>query len=62
MKREVMESAGLEFFAEVGLILFVVGFLFVLIRVVLLKRDEVEHLESLPLDDPQSENRGEVPS
>ncbi len=50
MKREVMESAGLEIYAEIGLILFVLGFLFVLIRVLLLKDDEVEHLEKLPLD------------
>lgn len=53
MKREVMESAGLEIFAEVGLVLFVIGFLAVLIRVALLKRDEVEHIESLPLDEGQ---------
>lgn len=51
MKREVMESAGLEVFAEIGLILFLLGFVFAIIRVALLKRDEVEHLESLPLDD-----------
>lgn len=51
MKREVMESAGLEMFAEIGLVLFLLGFLFVIIRVVLLKSDEVEHLESLPLDE-----------
>jgi hypothetical protein len=48
-----MESAGLEIFAEVGLVLFVIGFLAVLIRVALLKRDEVEHIESLPLDEGQ---------
>lgn len=61
MKREVMEAAGLEFFAELGLILFLIGFLSVLIRVALLKRDEVEHMESLPLDDTQGK-RGEVSS
>lgn len=61
MKGEVMEAAGLEFFAEVGLVLFLLGFLFAIIRVALLKRDEVEHLESLPLDD-SDEYRGEVTS
>ncbi|MGM0558103.1 MAG: hypothetical protein ACQEVA_17085 [Myxococcota bacterium] len=61
MKREVVEAAGLEFFAELGLILFLLGFVSVLIRVALLKRDEVEHLESLPLDD-SSGTPGEVSS
>ncbi|MFP4598209.1 MAG: hypothetical protein ACLFVJ_08155 [Persicimonas sp.] len=51
MKREVMENAGLEIFAEVGLILFVLGFVFVIARVLLIKREEVEHLENLPLDE-----------
>lgn len=51
MKRVVMESAGLAGFAEVGLILFLIGFALVVIRVALMKRDEVEHLEALPLDE-----------
>lgn len=51
MKREVMENAGLEIFAEVGLILFILGFVFVIARVLLIKREEVEHLENLPLDE-----------
>lgn len=46
-----MESAGLEIYAEIGLVLFVLAFLFVIIRVLLLKREEVEHLENLPLDE-----------
>ena len=50
MKREIMESAGLEIYAEIGLLLFVVAFVFVIARVLLLKNDEVEHLEKLPLD------------
>lgn len=51
MKREVMESAGLAIYAELGLILFVLAFLFTIVRVLLLKREEVEHLEKLPLDE-----------
>lgn len=51
MKKEVVENAGLEIFAEVGLILFVLAFVFVLVRVFLFKDDEVEHLEHLPLDE-----------
>ncbi|WP_168210904.1 hypothetical protein [Persicimonas caeni] len=50
MKREVMEAADLSIYAEIGLILFVLGFVFVLIRVLLYKKEEVEHLEQLPLD------------
>lgn len=50
MKREVMESSGLEIYAEIGLILFVLAFAFVIIRVLLFKDEEVEHLEKLPLD------------
>ncbi len=51
MKREVMQAAGLHMYAEIGLILFIVAFIFVLARVILLKRDEIEELEKLPLDD-----------
>jgi hypothetical protein len=51
MRREVMEHAGLEIFAEIGLVLFVVGFLLILIRVLLLKGEQVEHLERLPLEE-----------
>mgnify|MGYP006307854781 CR=1 FL=1 len=46
-----MEAAGLEIYAEVALLLFIVGFVFVLVRVFLMEDDEVERLEVLPLDD-----------
>ena len=51
MRFDAAQSAGLQIYAEIGLILFVVAFLFVLIRVVLLRREEAEQLGNLPLDD-----------
>lgn len=51
MKREVMESAGLHHFAELGLILFILAFVFVIARVIFFRKEEVEHLERLPLDE-----------
>ncbi|MFW5965934.1 MAG: hypothetical protein ACOCV2_00385 [Persicimonas sp.] len=58
MKKEVVENAGLEIFAEVGLILFVLAFIFVIVRVFLFKKEEVEHLEQLPLDEDAESVRG----
>lgn len=58
MKKEVVENAGLEIFAEAGLILFVLAFIFVIVRVLLYQNEEVEHLEQLPLDEDADGVRG----
>jgi hypothetical protein len=57
MKREVMESAGLEMYAEIGLILFVLGFIFVVLRVAVMKREEATEYAHIPLDGDSVENR-----
>lgn len=53
MRGDVMESANLAIFAEIGLVLFVLGFLFVIARLVLMKREHAESVGRLPLDDGQ---------
>ena len=54
MIRDVMENAGLEGFAEIGLILFLIAFLLVILRVVLIDKEEAEERSRLPLDDEDS--------
>jgi cbb3-type cytochrome oxidase subunit 3 len=46
-----MESAGLAVFAEIGLILLFVTFLFVVARIFTHKRGYYEHLARIPFDD-----------
>lgn len=53
MIRDVVENAGLEGFAEIGLILFLVAFLFVVLRIVFLSKEQAEEHSKLPLDDSQ---------
>ena len=51
MMREVMQNAGLAFFAEWGLALFFAAFVAIVIRALLMKRGEIEHVSRLPLED-----------
>lgn len=55
MNRDVMQGAGLEIYAEVGIIIFLIGFLLVLIRVAFMKKSEVEECGNLPLSDGTDE-------
>ncbi len=51
MRKEVIENAGLTAFAEIGLIIFVAVFLLIFLRAVFMKKDSVEHMGNLPLED-----------
>lgn len=51
MMRDVMQNAGLEIFPEIGLIFFLLGFLFVIVRTALMRSAEAEHAERIPLDE-----------
>lgn len=48
MMRQAMESAGLELFAEIGLILFCAAFILVVIRLMLLPKERAESLAQIP--------------
>jgi cbb3-type cytochrome oxidase subunit 3 len=52
-----MESAGLEIYAELGLILFVLGFIFVVLRVVTMKREEADEHARIPLEEDAHDSR-----
>lgn len=56
MIRDVMESAGLETFAEIGLIMFIIAFVLVIIRVLLMGSGEAEERANIPLNDDELEN------
>lgn len=51
MRREIMEASGMEAFAEIGLILFLIAFILIVLRAVFAKKDEIHHAEHLPLED-----------
>lgn len=51
MKRQAMETAGLEWFAEVGIIIFFSVFVLVAIRLFFMKKESAEELGRIPLDD-----------
>lgn len=53
MMREVIRGLEVGALAEVGLIAFVVAFLLILVRVLLMPRRERENAKNLPLDDPE---------
>lgn len=59
MEREVIEHSGMEYFAEIGLVIFVVVFVLILLRVVLMKKEHSRQMGEMPLDDGQTEG-GEV--
>lgn len=65
MMRDVMESAGLTIFAEIGLVLMFLGFFFVVARSLTRKGDHYKELANLPLDDEEpsrDERLGSRPS
>jgi hypothetical protein len=54
MMRDVMQSAGLTWFPQLGLVLFLFGFFMALAYVALFVRgDKAEALANMPLDDDQ---------
>jgi len=55
MSRDVMQGAGLEVYAEIGIVIFLIGFLLVVIRVALMKTSEAEECGNLPLADGTDE-------
>jgi len=48
---DVVSGAGLSFFADVALIIFLAVFVAILARVVFAKRSHYEHEANLPLED-----------
>jgi cbb3-type cytochrome oxidase subunit 3 len=51
MMRDIMQNASLEWFAEIGLALFFIGFFFAVLRAAVFSKSEVEHASALPLAD-----------
>lgn len=51
MKRDVMQAAGLESFAEVAIIIFFAAFAFIAITTIFSRRGRFEHVSHLPLDE-----------
>lgn len=51
MFREVVRNAGLEIFAEVGIVIFILCFLLAVFQTVWMRRSAQEHAANLPLHD-----------
>lgn len=51
MKRDVMQNAGLEIFAELGIWIFFITFLVVAAKTFLTGKDRYEEAAELPLED-----------
>lgn len=51
MKRDVMQAAGLESFAELAIIIFFVTFAVIAIKTVLTRKSSFEQVSNLPLDE-----------
>ncbi len=51
MMRDIMQNANLEWFAELGLALFFIGFFFAVLRAFYFSKSEVARAEALPLAD-----------
>jgi hypothetical protein len=51
MLSDAVQGAGLEGFAEIGLVLFVIAFVLMVIRVALLSSDEADRRAEMPLDE-----------
>ncbi len=58
MHRDVMQNAGLEFFAEIGLIIFVLAFTVMLVRLFFFKKDTIQHISALPLQHDEGTPEG----
>ena len=55
---DIMGNAGLAFYAEVALVLFLLVFIVVVVRLLLpSRRHELDETSRLPLDDDQSTTR-----
>ncbi len=54
MHRDVISYADLTQYAEIGLIIFVAVFIMILLRAFFMKKERVEHMENLPLEDGQN--------
>lgn len=55
-KTDILSGADLDFYAQIGLVIFVLVFTLVVLRLVFMKKSEAERMNSLPLtDDPLSE-------
>lgn len=51
MKRDVMQAAGLESYAELAIIIFFVTFTIISIKTILTRRSSFEQVSNLPLDE-----------
>lgn len=51
MHKDTLSAADMSIFAEIGLIIFVAVFVLIIIRALLMKKQEAEHLSALPLSD-----------
>lgn len=51
MRKDVMEHAGLEIFAEIGLIIFVLVFIAIFLRAAFMRRESIDYLSNLPLEE-----------
>jgi len=52
MMKEVLHGLETGLFAQIGLISFMVAFILILMRVLMLKPAERDHAKRLPLNDP----------
>lgn len=51
MRRDVMEAAGLEIFAEIAVVIFVITFLALVLRTLLRRKESMDEIAQIPLDD-----------
>jgi cbb3-type cytochrome oxidase subunit 3 len=51
MKRDVMQAAGLEMFAEVAIIIFFAVFIMIALRTLLSGKHQFDEASNLPLDE-----------
>ena len=51
MKRDVMQAAGLEMYAEIAIIIFFVTFLAIALKILLSKKGAFDEVANLPLDE-----------
>lgn len=51
MKRDVMQAAGLESFAELAIIIFFVTFGLIVLRTMFARKEAFDHASNLPLDE-----------
>lgn len=61
MMRDVMQSAGLTLYAEIGLVLLFLAFLLVVARSLTRNRAHYQDLAKIPLEDDEAPSRGPRP-